>query len=173
MLNGHQGEPQRSAAIQRFKDAGRDKPRVLLMSSVGIVGLNLTCAHIVIFLVSAQLCIPSALSIMISLQDTLWSAQEDSQTIGRVWRKGQQRRVLVYRLIVLGTSDVFLNSLAFSKELMHLAFINAPTSVRECWTRFQRIISHISLIDRTHLPRHRSGARYLVRRRGHRRPSFG
>lgn len=39
--------------------------------------------------------------------------------------------MLVYRLIVLGTSDVFLNSLAFSKELMHLAFINAPTSVRE------------------------------------------
>lgn len=48
-----------------------------------------------------------------------------------MWRKGQQRRVLVYRLIVLGTSDVFLNSLAFSKELMHLAFINAPTSVRK------------------------------------------
>ena len=52
LLNGHQAEPQRSAAIQRFKDGGRDKARVLLMSSVGTVGLNLTCAHIVIFLVS-------------------------------------------------------------------------------------------------------------------------
>ncbi|EPS92475.1 hypothetical protein FOMPIDRAFT_1137725, partial [Fomitopsis schrenkii] len=114
LLNGQQSEAHRAAAIERFKRSGREGPRVLLMSSVGTIGLNLTFAHIIIFL------------------DTLWSAQEDSQTIGRVWRKGQTRRVIVYRPIVLGTSDVFLNSLAFSKELMHLAFVNAPRGVRKC-----------------------------------------
>ena len=54
LLNGHQPEPMRTAAIHRFKDAKRDQARVLLMSSVGIQGLNLTDAHIVVFLVSAM-----------------------------------------------------------------------------------------------------------------------
>ena len=45
---------QRHRIIQRFHEAGRDDPRVLLMSSVGTVGLNITCANIVIFLVSAH-----------------------------------------------------------------------------------------------------------------------
>lgn len=61
LLNGHQNEGQKKGAIERFKTSGRDGARVLLMSSVGTVGLNLTCAHIVIFLVRIPLftfCIP-------------------------------------------------------------------------------------------------------------------
>ena len=52
LLNGHHSMKQRHLILKRFHDAGPDDARVLLMSAVGTVGLNITCVHIVIFLVS-------------------------------------------------------------------------------------------------------------------------
>ncbi|KAI0730232.1 P-loop containing nucleoside triphosphate hydrolase protein, partial [Fomitopsis betulina] len=111
-LNGHHSMKQRHKIIERFHRAGRDDARVLLMSSVGTVGLNITCAHIVVFL------------------DTTWSAQDDNQTIGRVWRMGQQRQVIVYRLIAIGSPDVFLNTISFGKAFMHAAFVKSDLEIR-------------------------------------------
>ena len=59
------------------------------------------------------------------LQDTLWSAQDDAQLIGRLWRRLQTKRVHVYRLIALGSPDVFLNNISFDKARIHQAFIDA------------------------------------------------
>ena len=67
------------------------------------------------------------------LQDTTWSVQDDSQTIGRVWRLGQERQVLVYRLIAIGSPDVFLNTIAFGKGFMHAAFVKSDPVIRMSW----------------------------------------
>ena len=45
----------RRKTVQAFATSGVDGPRVLLVSNVGGVGLNLQCANIVIFLVRLPL----------------------------------------------------------------------------------------------------------------------
>lgn len=58
-----------------------------------------------------------------TLQDTLWSALEDEQLIGRAWRFPQTKTVVVYRIIAHETSDVVLNNMAFSKMFIHHALM--------------------------------------------------
>lgn len=66
------------------------------------------------------------------MQDTLWSALDDRQLLGRIYRFPQPKRVIVYRLIAKKTSDVFLNNIAFDKAAMHEAFTGANDSVSKC-----------------------------------------
>ena len=68
------------------------------------------------------------------VQDPLWSAQSDQQLIGRLWRFMQQYWVLVYRLIIDNSQDVFLNNVSFSKKQMHLAFLGVPSELRTSFT---------------------------------------
>lgn len=65
-------------------------------------------------------------------QDTLWSAQDDSQLCGRVVRYPQPKHVHIYRLIAKNTSDVFLNNNSFGKEAIQQAFLGATPKMREC-----------------------------------------
>ncbi|KAF5379543.1 hypothetical protein D9615_006663 [Tricholomella constricta] len=109
-VNGNMSTKSRQHALQRFDKP--DGPRVLLMSAVGMTGLNLPIANILIML------------------DTLWSAQEDRQLIGRIWRTPQKKEVHVYRLIANGTPDVFLNHLSFDKSAMHEAFTGSEPSIQ-------------------------------------------
>ncbi|PCH38799.1 hypothetical protein WOLCODRAFT_84760, partial [Wolfiporia cocos MD-104 SS10] len=103
----------RSDTLKAFHKAGRDDPRVLIMSGAGAVGLNIAFANILI------------------IMDTLWSAQEDAQLIGRVWRHPQPKLVEVYRLIAAGTPDVFLNNISFDKGYMHGSFANTSETLRK------------------------------------------
>lgn len=48
----------RHKVLKEFQAAGRDGPRVLIISKIGSTGLNLSCANIVIAIVSAHLSIP-------------------------------------------------------------------------------------------------------------------
>lgn len=66
------------------------------------------------------------------MKDTLWSAQEDGQLIGRIWRQPQPKQVHVYRLIAQGTSDVFLNNISFDKSIMHQTFMGVSPAIRKC-----------------------------------------
>ncbi|CCM06752.1 uncharacterized protein FIBRA_09049 [Fibroporia radiculosa] len=111
-VTGNVTVSQRAKRIQQFKDGGRADPRVLILLGVGLVGLNLACANILI------------------MMDTLWSAQEDSQLIGRVWRHPQPKQVHVYRLIAWNTPDVFLNRISFDKATMMKAFTGMPGPMR-------------------------------------------
>ena len=61
----------------------------------------------------------------------MWSAQEDSQLIGRIHRRGQDKRVHIYRLIADKTPDIALNTISFTKEAMHTAFVSAPHALRK------------------------------------------
>ncbi|KAH9926072.1 P-loop containing nucleoside triphosphate hydrolase protein, partial [Amylocystis lapponica] len=110
-LVGNMTPAKRTQALKAFQSGGRDDPRVLVMSGVGMVGLNIAFANILIII------------------DTLWSAQQDSQLIGRIWRQPQPKLVHVYRLIGRNTSDVFLNNISFDKSVMHDAFMGSSQSM--------------------------------------------
>ncbi|KAH9848946.1 P-loop containing nucleoside triphosphate hydrolase protein, partial [Lenzites betulinus] len=101
-INGLLGTAQRAAALTEFRTS--KSVHVLLLSGVGLCGLNMAFANIVIIV------------------DNLWSAQEDQQLIGRVWRYSQMKRVIVYRVIAQETSDVFLNNIGFQKGNLHSEF---------------------------------------------------
>jgi SNF2 family DNA or RNA helicase len=78
---------------------------------------------------------------LISIQDTLWSAQEDRQLIGRLWRNGQDKIVIVYRVIALGTTDVLLNNIAFDKEAIMDAFTTASGALSMSMPRLEVLMS--------------------------------
>ncbi|KAJ7924760.1 P-loop containing nucleoside triphosphate hydrolase protein, partial [Mycena leptocephala] len=110
-LNGLMTIADRKNAVEQFNDPAG--PRIMIMSGVGMTGLNLPVANILIMI------------------DTLWSAQEDRQLIGRIWRQPQPKTVLVYQLMAKNTPDVSLNNISFDKLAMHEAFARATPSMRE------------------------------------------
>lgn len=88
---------------------------------------------------------------LIRPQDTLWSAQEDDQLIGRVWRHPQTKNVIVYRIIAADTQDVFLNNISFAKAAIHEAFTNSTSNLRQ-FPKFMSIGSQtqICFLSREH-----------------------
>jgi hypothetical protein len=54
----------------------------------------------------------------------------DQQLIGRVWRRPQNKRVHIYRLIGGNSPDILLNNLSFSKGLIQETFLNIGDSLR-------------------------------------------
>ncbi|KAI9069960.1 hypothetical protein FKP32DRAFT_1558701 [Trametes sanguinea] len=108
-INSDKTPKQRAETLQAFRLS--EDVQVLLMSNVGTVGLNIAFANIVIVV------------------DNLWSAQEMEQLIGRVWRHPQSKRVLIYSLIAVGTSDVFLNTISRDKGTMQSGFMNTDTQL--------------------------------------------
>ncbi|EED80799.1 predicted protein [Postia placenta Mad-698-R] len=111
-VTGDMPPAKRAAMLKQFARGGRDGARLLILSAVGLVGVNLAIACILIIV------------------DTLWSAQQDQQLIGRLWRDPQAKQVLVYRLIARNTSDVFLNNISFDKSIMHHAFMGSSMSLK-------------------------------------------
>jgi SNF2 family DNA or RNA helicase len=128
-VNGMISPTQRSQAIEKFKNSDRNGVRVLILSQVGMTGLNLPVANILIMVVRTQYHLTNHNSA--AAQDTLWSAQDDSQLIGRIWRHPQLKVVHVYRLIADKTSDVFLNNISFDKAQMHEAFTGSTPAIRK------------------------------------------
>ncbi|KAH8069437.1 P-loop containing nucleoside triphosphate hydrolase protein [Cristinia sonorae] len=112
-LHGSMGSKARNEVLETFRKSDKLGPRVLIVSGVGVQGLNLACANIVIAI------------------DMLWSAIEDQQLIGRAWRFPNTKRVVMYRLIADRTPDVFLNNMAFNKLIMYQAFISTPDIIRK------------------------------------------
>jgi len=78
-------------------------------------------------------------------QDTLWSALEDRQLIGRCWRQPQKKTVIVYRLIAMDTADSIISDIAFSKWKMHDAFVNPSGPVRKL--RKSRCVENQGLVS--------------------------
>lgn len=50
-IHGSSRQQERIANLEAFKNSGRDGPRVLLLSSVGAIGLNIAFANILIIVV--------------------------------------------------------------------------------------------------------------------------
>ncbi|KAG1727537.1 P-loop containing nucleoside triphosphate hydrolase protein [Suillus lakei] len=87
-LNGTHTVEERNETIHKFTTDPEE--RVLLLSNVGAVGLNLTVANVII------------------LFDQCWSRMLVNQIIGRAWRLGQEETVLVYNMVAVGTVDVLM-----------------------------------------------------------------
>jgi hypothetical protein len=69
-------------------------------------------------------------------KDQPWSAQDERQIIGTVWRQRQTRDVHVIHLLAMGTADITLSDLASGKKTMFEAF---TTPASQC--KFERLIS--------------------------------
>lgn len=50
-VTGRLAPAARAAALKAFEQGGRDDPRILILSNVGMVGLNIACANILIIVV--------------------------------------------------------------------------------------------------------------------------
>ncbi|KAG2335271.1 hypothetical protein BDR05DRAFT_843481, partial [Suillus weaverae] len=73
-LNGQTPMKKRKSILDDFRSsAGTKGARVLILSGVGTVGLNLACANIMVVV------------------DTLWSEQDDRQLRGRIYRHPQDK----------------------------------------------------------------------------------
>ncbi|KAJ1720320.1 putative ATPase [Coemansia erecta] len=85
-IDGSVGQAERQQAIVRF-NTHTEIPLFLLTTRSGGLGINLTSADTVV------------------LFDSDWNPQQDLQAQDRVHRIGQQRPVLVYRLIIAGSCE--------------------------------------------------------------------
>ncbi|KAF9491153.1 hypothetical protein BDN71DRAFT_1510617 [Pleurotus eryngii] len=110
IMNGTLAREDRDQVIDDFVNGDDPERRVLLFSSVGSVGLNLTCADVVIML------------------DTIWSQVGIEQIIGRSARLTQQKPVHVYYLIALQTTDVLMSTLAQEKGEMLQTLLTKGTN---------------------------------------------
>ncbi|KAJ8581744.1 hypothetical protein M405DRAFT_846837 [Rhizopogon salebrosus TDB-379] len=108
-LNGSNTVDERNNVIHKFNNDC--SARVLLFSSVGAVGLNLTVASVVILFLDIS-------------QDQCWSRMLVNQIIGRAWRIGQQNEVIVYNMIGVGTVDVLMVEHGEDKGKMLAGFLS-------------------------------------------------
>ena len=53
-MDGTTSMKKRTDTVNAFRSGGRDDPRVLIMSAVGLVGLNVADANYMVMLVSAS-----------------------------------------------------------------------------------------------------------------------
>ncbi|KAH9008003.1 P-loop containing nucleoside triphosphate hydrolase protein, partial [Lactarius hengduanensis] len=112
-INGKNRQSERVSTLKDFKESAHDGPRVLILSNVGTIGLNIAFANILIIV------------------DVLWSVLSDQQLIGRVWRYPQFKTVHIYRLIADKSPDILLNNLSYSKGFIQESFANIGNSLRE------------------------------------------
>ncbi|KAA1479710.1 hypothetical protein DENSPDRAFT_750710, partial [Dentipellis sp. KUC8613] len=105
-MSGSQSMAIRASILRQFTQSGRDGIRVLILSGVGTVGLNIAEANILIIV------------------DVMWSVLSEQQLIGRLWRHPQKKTVLVYRLFGEGTPDTLINTLSVEKGQLADAFTN-------------------------------------------------
>ncbi|KAF9441652.1 hypothetical protein P691DRAFT_683240 [Macrolepiota fuliginosa MF-IS2] len=104
-INGKISFSQRDKRIKELY--GDSNPaRVLIFSSVGSAGLNLSIADVVIFF------------------DQPWSAQDERQIRGRAHRQPQKKVVKVIYLLASDSADLLMNHVARGKRNMFDAFVN-------------------------------------------------
>ncbi|KAJ3494060.1 hypothetical protein NLJ89_g10889 [Agrocybe chaxingu] len=106
-IDGQTSFQRRAAIVAEF--LSDPKQRILIVSSVGSSGLNLSRANVIIFL------------------DQPWSAQDERQIRGRAHRQPQKKEVTCYHLLANNTADVILSGLARGKGDMMEAFLKKET----------------------------------------------
>ncbi|KAG1744242.1 hypothetical protein EDB19DRAFT_1632838 [Suillus lakei] len=115
-LNGQTPMKKHKGILDDFRTSvvGTKGACILILLGVGMVGLNLACANIMVVV------------------DTLWSEQDDRQLCRQIYCHPQAKEVHVYQAIALKTADVFLNNISFSKGAMHEAFVGADKEFCKC-----------------------------------------
>ncbi|KXN84276.1 SWI/SNF-like matrix-associated actin-dependent regulator [Leucoagaricus sp. SymC.cos] len=104
-INGKISFDQRDKRVKQFHKED-SKARVLVFSSIGSAGLNLSIADIVIFF------------------DQPWSAQDEAQIKGRAHWQPQYKHVKAIHLLAIDTADTVMYEVAQEKQDMFDAFVN-------------------------------------------------
>jgi SNF2 family DNA or RNA helicase len=116
-LHGGTTRKKRDEMVERFQNDAREKI-FLLSIKAGGTGLNLTAANHVIH------------------YDLWWNPAVETQATDRTYRIGQNKNVMVYRLITRGTFEEKINTmLKEKKELADLAVATGEKWVGELSNR--------------------------------------
>lgn len=108
-MDGKTSVAARAAVVKQFQTEQDQFQFLLLTTTVGGVGLNLTGADRVV------------------LVDPAWNPQTDAQAVDRVFRIGQDREVRVYRLVMSGLiEDKMFRLQVFKMGLMRTALEAKP-----------------------------------------------
>ncbi|EJD37436.1 hypothetical protein AURDEDRAFT_129480 [Auricularia subglabra TFB-10046 SS5] len=91
-----------------------DGPCVLIITTIGTAGLNLQNADILIIL------------------DPTWSGSDAAQLAGRIYRKGQKSRTLVYNIVVRKSADVLIRAISSPKKFINDAFLGSTRQLCAC-----------------------------------------
>ncbi|KAG2336736.1 P-loop containing nucleoside triphosphate hydrolase protein [Suillus weaverae] len=140
-IHGKLSTSARTDIIAKFKNSTQDGPRVLIISNVGLTGLNLPCANILIIV------------------DSLWSATDEGQLIGRIYRPPQPKIVHIYRIVAADTQDVFLNNISFSKAAILDAFTGATPNLRSLFNNEEEVEETDKLSDIEDAPAKKGNAK--------------
>ncbi|OII75457.1 uncharacterized protein cubi_01978 [Cryptosporidium ubiquitum] len=103
-LEGKQSLEERNTSISSFNN-NKEKRILLLSKHIGSTGLNLTSANRII------------------LVEPHWNPTLDEQAIGRAYRIGQKKDVIVYRLIAAGTIEDWKFRLQLHKTGLARSFL--------------------------------------------------
>jgi SNF2 family DNA or RNA helicase len=113
-LHGSVPRPQRTRMIAEFQDSATvtgERPPLLIVSlKAGGTGLNLTAASQVIH------------------YDRWWNPAVENQATDRAWRLGQQRTVLVHKLVCEGTIEERIDKLITDKQALADVVVGAGES---------------------------------------------
>ncbi|KAJ2450231.1 putative ATPase [Coemansia sp. RSA 2336] len=104
-IDGSVGQVDRQAAIVKF-NTDEDIPLFFLTTRSGGLGINLTSADTVVIF------------------DSDWNPQQDLQAQDRVHRIGQQRPVIIYRLIIAGSCEGGMLACAKAKRKLEKLVIH-------------------------------------------------
>ncbi|KAB5587967.1 SNF2-related protein [Ceratobasidium theobromae] len=111
--DGSMSLKQRQQVTEKFTK--NDECRIMIISNVGAAGLNLTAASVVIFV------------------SGVWSGQEKRQIIGRAWRYGQTRDVVVLDIVAPGGIDLALLGYADGKTCLSDKFLTSEHKLRHAY----------------------------------------
>lgn len=112
-IDGSFSTEERQRRVERFQTS-KDNPVFLLTSHVGGLGLTLTEANRVVIL------------------DPAWNPSTDNQSVDRVYRIGQAKDVVVYRLITCGTVEEKI----YRKQVFKGALSKAGTEESDAFRYF-------------------------------------
>ncbi|ELP88334.1 DNA repair and recombination protein RDH54, putative [Entamoeba invadens IP1] len=86
-LDGKTSQKSRDTIVEKINDKKSGYNVLLLSSKAGGVGLNLIgCSRLILF-------------------DPDWNPAKDKQAMARIWRDGQKRKAMIYRMLCTGTIE--------------------------------------------------------------------
>ncbi|KYQ91957.1 SNF2-related domain-containing protein [Tieghemostelium lacteum] len=111
-LDGGTPVIERQSIIDNF-GSSKDIPIFLLSTGAGGLGINLTCANVVVF------------------YDSSFNPQVDRQAEDRAHRLGQEKEVRIYKLLTENTVDIHINNLSNEKKKLNDSILEEGAFAQE------------------------------------------
>lgn len=112
-LDGKTQAKRRQQIVNQFNSPTDSSMVFLLSTKAGGVGLNLIGANRLV------------------LFDADWNPSNDKQSMGRIWREGQQKPVFIYRLFTAGTIEEKIYQRQTAKDDLFQCLIDSKNKVKK------------------------------------------